>query len=183
MAELAPTTDVVAKGLGRLLEQYKGKENIETWIQIYLEGVQDLEDHAWLVYTQRFLENAEGVQLDVLGDIVGEQRGGKEDPQYRIWIGVRIRLNRSFGTIKDVIDCILLATDALFTVREYTSAAFEVRFDEHPDFPNDIQAIVKLGKAAGVNGNVFYPPDDEPGFRFKNVGDSDDPDKGFGDVG
>lgn len=183
MAEFASVTDVEVRGLGRLLEQYKRLPNIETLTAIYLQAVQELEDVTAEVVLKRFLANATGDQLRVLGDIVGQQNveGWTED-QYRTWIAVRIRLNRSFGTPVDVIDCIRLATPAVFKLREYVSGAFMIMFQEAPEFPNDVQAIAYLARAAGVNVTVLYPGPDGPGFRFKNVGDADDPAKGFADV-
>ncbi len=182
MAELAQVTDVQAKGIDRLLEQYKGKININTLLDIYLEQVQELEDVTWDVMVKRALAVATDAQLEVLGAIVGQPNWeGWTTEQFRTWIGVRIRLNQSFGTAVDIIECIQLATDAEFRYVEYTSAALLVEFEELPEFVTDIMAIVHLASAAGVNVTVLFPPADGPGFRFKNDTDTDDPDKGYAD--
>jgi len=175
MPDLQHVTTHAATGIGRLLEQYKEHDKIKRLHEIYLEEVQEVEDAVWLTRTTRYLADAVGEQLDWLGDIVGEKRQGKEDDNYRIWIAVRIRLNRSRGTTDDVIDCIKLATDAAFTLREFSEAAFRVTFSEMPDFPNDIALIIFYAKAAGVHSTVFFPA----AFALKQVGAPDDPDKGF----
>jgi len=180
--QITPNEEIAKVGLSRFLEQYKGTIAFKRLIEIYLESVQELEDVAFQVILKRMLENATDIQLDTLGAIVGEQRQGKDDDNYRIWIAVRIRLNRSFGTPVDIIDVVQLATDAAFEFREYNSGAFSVLFSETPEFPNDISVICYLAKAAGINITVVYPPEGATPFKFMNLGDTSDPDFGFSDV-
>lgn len=184
MSELVKNTALTQEGLDRLLEQYKGKENIETLLTMYLDSVQEFEDAVFAVKLAFMLEDAVGEQLDFLGAIVGEGRNGKEDELYRVWIGVRIRLNRSFGTPTDVIECLRLATDAPFEYRTYGGAHFAILFSEMPEFSNDLTIITYFAKAAGSSFTFHYPYDLGDGhiFTFKDVDDVDDPDLGFCDV-
>jgi hypothetical protein len=179
MAELTHNPLMVFEGVAHLLEQYKGSETLKKLLTIYLEEIQELEDTNFQVVLSRFLANAEDIQLDVLGALVGELRQGKNDAAFRIWIAARIRLNRSFGRPDDVIECLLLVTPAAFTYEEYSSAFFVVTFSEQPAFPNDITAIVYLAKAIGVGMMVIYPPDDGQVFLFRDNGAANDPAHGF----
>jgi hypothetical protein len=181
MTEVIHNEALTTEGIARMLEQYKGKPDFEALLRIYLDSVQELEDATFDVRLAFMLANAVGEQLDFLGAIVGERRNGKLDAIYKIWIGVRIRLNRSFGRPIDVIECIRLATDVDFEFREYEDAAFGIFFDDVPEFPNDLMLIAFLAKAAGV-GLTFVYPTDANSFRFKDVGAADDPDHGFADA-
>lgn len=180
MSELQERTNVLEQGIGRFLEQYKDKTDINKLAAIYLDGVQELEAATWQVVIKRFLANATAVQLNDIGAIVGESRQARSDDDYRIWISVRIRLNRSFGRPQDVIDCVKLATDADFRFQEYAGGAFVVNFLEQPANGNDIAAIVHLAKGAGIDATVMIPPE-TGGFRFKNNDEASDPDHGFVD--
>jgi len=185
MGEIIHNPALVAEGITRLLEQYKGSETLKKLLTIYLEEIQELEDANFAVITSRFLEGAEGAQLDVLGALVGELRQGKTDEAYKVWITARIRLNRSFGRPDDVIECLHLVTDATFVYEEYSSAFFTVVFWDRPEFPNDVTAITYLAKAIGVGMLVVYPPPEGvsgfEGFLFRDYGAVDDPDHGFSD--
>lgn len=179
--QITHDTQLVQEGLARLLEGYKGTTAFKELLAIYLEAFQELEDATFAVILGRMLDNAVGVQLDVLGAIVGEARQEKVDALYKVWIRVRISINKSRGTVPDIIACIQLATDAEFVFTEYSRAAFAVEFETPPDFPNDVTLVIELAKAAGVNITVIYPIDPDHTFRFKyRDSDSDDPNKGFG---
>lgn len=101
-APLACNDDVVIQGVARLIEQYVGKPRLEELLRIYLEQVQEAEDAAWQLATERFVSVAVGVQLDGLGEIVGQPRLGLSDDDYRAAIRARIRANNSEGTAPDL---------------------------------------------------------------------------------
>src|SRR6266705_5722859 len=101
-------TEHTKTGLSRLLEQYKKSTAFKNLVKIYLDEVQVLEDAGIELALAFLLDNAVGDQLDILGAIVGEARQGREDPIYRIWIKVRIKVNRSFGKPTDIIDIVQL---------------------------------------------------------------------------
>lgn len=179
MAEVIHNDALSVEGLSRLLEQYKGKPAFEALLKIYLDSIQEFEDAVFAVRLSMMLDSAVGEQLDFLGAFVGETRNGKDDDVYRVWIRVRIRLNRSFGEARDIIECLRLATNKPFEYREYDDACFAILFSERPDFPNDLALIAYLAKAAGIGLSFVYPTDDAHVFRFKNIGASDDPNHGF----
>ena len=65
--------------------------------------VQEVEDAVYQILTDTVLETAEGAQLDGLGEIVGEERAGRDDATYRIAIRTRIAINLSEGTIENIM--------------------------------------------------------------------------------
>lgn len=111
-AEGNPTGHVLDhadRGVDFLLAQFKDKPRIEAFLRVLLAQVQDLEDALWDLYTLRTLDTAEGVQLDGLGDIVGEPRAARTDTVYRRFIRVRILVNLSNGLAEELYAIGLLA--------------------------------------------------------------------------
>jgi hypothetical protein len=58
---------------------------------------QEIEDYASDLLTKRTIDTASGNALDVIGEIVGQVRGGLSDDDYRSAIRFRIKLNTSCG--------------------------------------------------------------------------------------
>jgi hypothetical protein len=52
------------------------------------------------------IDGASGVNLDRLGKIAGEERNGKSDGLYRVYIRLRVITNNSADTINDIINAI-----------------------------------------------------------------------------
>ena len=103
--------DHVSEGLDFLLEQFKTKPRVEAFLSVLLDQVQDLENVLWDLYTKRTLDDSEGVQLDGLGDIVGEERANRTDAVYRRFIRVRILVNHSNGQPEELYAIGLLALE------------------------------------------------------------------------
>ena len=110
----------VNEGLARLIEQYKESPNLRAWISSYLKQVQDLENAIWEVINLRFLPNAFGHQLDVLGKLVGLEREGLSDDLYRGAINLQIRINLSHGTPIDVLVVARLLLGQAYPTIEYS---------------------------------------------------------------
>ena len=156
----------VEEGLDRLIARWADKPNVRALLTMLLEQVQELEEAIWLVIYGRMVEYAEGVQLDMLGRLVGEDRNSLSDDLYRVRIRVRIRINQSFGTSKDVIEMLRIADSAAFHLREFSIAAFSVWYDEPPSSAavgHELAGLVAQTRAAGVSGRVTFPVDRETG--------------------
>lgn len=95
--------DQVVIALDRLLEQFKGKPNIEGMLTSYIQQVQDLEETNFSLLNDRSINTAIGNQLDVLGALVNEARLGRDDETYRIAILTRIGINNSEGTPNQIM--------------------------------------------------------------------------------
>lgn len=102
MADPTLFTTHVSKGLNRLLSQFKGQPNFEGQLKSFLIQVQEIEAMLHSLVVDRYLDTAEGAQLDGIGRIVGEGRLGRSDLDYRAAIKGRIRVNLGDGRVEDI---------------------------------------------------------------------------------
>lgn len=79
--------DTIVLACQRLLTQYKDSVGIQNFLAALTEQTQDLNDIEMTVFIGRCLENAIGVQLDIIGRIVGIERPvvSGEDILYFQW--------------------------------------------------------------------------------------------------
>ncbi|MNF38539.1 hypothetical protein D3C85_736000 [compost metagenome] len=59
----------------RYTEQFKGKTVFDKYIQLLLSGFEELQVVAQQLQQERSLDTAVGIQLDIIGEIVGRPRG------------------------------------------------------------------------------------------------------------
>jgi hypothetical protein len=123
---LTQTTDHTTEALANLLEQFKNSPKLAALLTSYVDQIQDLEDAIYGLLQGRWLDYAEGDQLDGLGSIVGENREGRTDSDYRLAIRVRILINLCEGTPEQIIEIFELLTGAVIELREYFPAALVV---------------------------------------------------------
>jgi hypothetical protein len=148
---LAQVTDHAEQAPELLLEQYREKPRIKALLLSYVRRCQELDDAVWDVIVKRLIDDAENAQLDAIGRIVGEERDGKPDATYRIYIAARIRINRSHGHPGDVIDVIRLIEASAFRYLEYFPASADIEFTEPPlAAPGHLLAIAQQARSAGV---------------------------------
>lgn len=105
--------------LSKLIDEYREAADQFPVIYGILRAIawqgQGWEDAAYALLYGRFLSEVNGygpatnAQLDLLGEIVGEKRVGRLDGDYREAIRLRIRVNRSAGTSRDLIEVVRLA--------------------------------------------------------------------------
>lgn len=126
---MEPILDHIERTKSFLLEQFKGKENFEKLVKVLVAPLQECEDVAWQLFALRSLPNAEGAQLDGIGDIFGVPRAGLTDPEYREAIYRRIYEIGVSGT-----------PDELLGVLESITGAQMVRYTGV--FPASVQLFV-----------------------------------------
>lgn len=95
--------DYAEIGLERLTSYFDNAPKFRALVAGILSYFTDLEDQAELIRLNRWIDTGEGVQLDLLGTIVGEARQGRLDPAYRNALRFRIFINTSRGTIPDLL--------------------------------------------------------------------------------
>lgn len=96
--------DHVNRALDRLAEQFKGQPVITAFLTALMSaGAQPLEDAAQAALLDRTIDDATGVQLDAIGVIVGQERLGYLDDDYRRLLRARISVHRSKGNFEDLI--------------------------------------------------------------------------------
>lgn len=128
-------TQHVTQGLGRLLAQFQGKENIEAVLTAFLTQIQELENMFDQLLNDRTIDSASGDVLDLIGRVVGQDRMGFDDTEYRLWLKARILINKSSGTAEEIIEALYLITQ--FTDPE----SFEV-IENETDYPAYFSLII-----------------------------------------
>jgi len=173
-APLAHDLEHVNQAVARLIQQYRDKPRMEALIAIYSRQVQDLEDALWQLATERFADTAIGAQLDVLGIIVGQERQGLGDDDYRALIAARIAANNSEGTAPDIYKVALAALGGAGNVRiEFKPpASFIVYFEDPIPFADEIiNDLIQDARAAGCRAVVIAAQQATNQARFSAAAD------------
>ena len=142
------------EGLARLLEQFKSKPRIEAVICALMIQIQDAEDALTSALLERFLaDSTVGVQLDGIGQIVGQARSGLSDDDYRAFLRARILVNLSDGQPEELIEILQTMLGSTFDVevKEWFPAELSVRLlpalTISPTIPS---STLQTARAAGV---------------------------------
>lgn len=153
------TTHII-EALRNLVSQFKGKDIFDKILTIYVTQIQELETVFDSLFIDRCLDNSEGVQLNGLGSIVGEDRQGRNDDDYRVAVRARISLNLSESTPEDIIFLMRSITDgSAIDLREFFPAAITVEIINAIDSiidPVKTVAFLLSAKAAGVKAQLKY---------------------------
>ncbi len=128
-------TDIVAQTVAKLRQQDKGKEKIERFLSIIAAPFQEIEDAAWQLFTQRGIDTAVGVQLDRIGKIIGQPRDGRTDEVYRRFLSARIVVNKSGGTVDEILrvaELVLDDEDVTLTLASGGPAQLLLKLEDAP---------------------------------------------------
>lgn len=106
------SVDHVTEALAKLPSQFQGLPGWTGAITALVTPIQLLEDTIQAVLLQRYIDNATGAQLRMIGKLVGQPWDGVTgDDLYRRYIKARIAANRSSGTGEEVIKISILVID------------------------------------------------------------------------
>lgn len=105
--------DHVQEALDRLPTQYTTDAGVTTLLAALVRPAQALEDTLQDMLLNRAVDTAVGAQLDIIGKLVGQARGGQLDDVYRRYIRARIKTSRSKGIVEDLIRIATLVIDDL----------------------------------------------------------------------
>lgn len=138
-----PISDHVQQALKRLLYQYQNSPNLIATLTALIGPIQGIESALSDMNTLRYLDQATGAQLDVIGVIVGYPRPpGTSDSVYRLDLQGQIQINTSQGQAEQVIQAYKLFTGSAFVILdEYRSAQMTL---EGSFLPADQAAADKL---------------------------------------
>lgn len=125
-------------------------------LKAWLGTLQPIEDTVMSIMSQRQVGQAVGAQLDLLGKLVGQGRGGLSDEDYRRYISTRIAANKSNGLTDELIRIATLVLNddsAGIVVTQEGTATIRMRVSDVA-ITGDLAAILfkfeNLAKAAGV---------------------------------
>lgn len=132
-------------------------------LRCLIEGKQAIENAFQQLLVGRTLDAAEGVQLDIIGKIVGQPRGGLDDELYRRILRARIAANFSDGNVPDMLRVVKLvinddATSYVhFQNHEFATQVVEIEAVAVSDaLATLLMSLVLDSQAAGVRTIVIY---------------------------
>jgi hypothetical protein len=138
-----PIPNHVQAALARLITQYQQSPNIQGLIASIVTPIQDIENALTDMNNLRYLPDATGAQLDVIGVIVGLPRApGTSDAQYLLQLYGQIKINTSQGQPEQAIQTFMLFT-GVSQVRLFETPPGQVIFNSTYNPPN-AQAVSSL---------------------------------------
>lgn len=149
------------QAVDHLIQWFRRPRNSE-YLRVVCGQGQAIEDVLWQLNTAFDVDNALGDQLNLLGKIVGELRGGRDDEDFRAAVRTRILVNSSNGRIEDLIAIILSLTPDATSIRITELWPAKLRIEVYDDFagasPPTVARLLRQAKPAGV-GLLFVPVD------------------------
>ena len=96
------SNEVVEKGLSRLAYQFKDSIKFKGFLEAFLQEYQELDVSGLQLLNERYLDSAEGVQLDGIGEIVGLGRPLKDVDVAGLFGFLLDTTSIGFGTFVDL---------------------------------------------------------------------------------
>jgi hypothetical protein len=121
---LAYIPDHEERAIGLIPSHLGGALRIGSLVGGIGRSVQGFEDEAFGLYTGSTLDGSVGAALDQWGALVGEDREGADDADYRRFIRARILAGRSTGTRDDLLRVWALVTGGAARIVDCPPALF-----------------------------------------------------------
>lgn len=130
--------------------------DVQLLVAAFAAPAQDVENALQQLLLQRWIDTAVGVQLDQLGEIVGQSRQGLDDDDYRRFCRARILTNRSDGRFETLIAIALLVLNEVgVTIRVTNEGTATCRVYATGTVTGDTAgAILATFMQLGVSGGV-----------------------------
>lgn len=174
----------VQLALNRLIQQYKNSNRVKGLLTALVTPIQDLEGTFQDLKVDRWLDVAEGVILDRIGNLIGVTRTSNEsDTSYRVRIQTQILVNISNGEPESAIQVFKRYTNAttvLYSEGKPASVQLQSEVEiETQELINQIYEEIERVVPAGVRVDAIcrYSSLSES-FAF----DGSLPGKGFGSI-
>jgi hypothetical protein len=149
--------DMVREGLSRMIIRYQHSPRLRAFLQAILEEIASIDRVTLQYLAGIWPATAIGVQLDLLGKIVGQERGEFSDEEYRILILGRIYVNRANGKLPEflyLLKAILGLTEPV-VMREYYPAALRIEITAVL-YPEPVLILIGDMSPAGVIVDTVY---------------------------
>lgn len=159
----AYVSDHTEDAITQLLEQFSDKVLVHGWLTALIDRIQEIEDALDTIPSAREIDNATGITLDNLGTVVGEPRKGRADDLYRVYIKVRVIVNRSHGTASEMMTVVQLIAgqdpqDVWYQENDPKTIFIRGRNFADP-YPDETAALLRLAKPAGTRLVYVYAAD------------------------
>lgn len=165
-----PIKDHVESAKDRLTSMFQDRRVIEALLKAWVGRLQRLEDELWKVINARnFLDNPTGIVLDILGQIVGEARDSRTDPDYLEAIRIRILINKSSGKVPDILKILnAAARGSWWDYWEEYPAGFGWAFSGSVSAWKALKKYMGEAKGAGIGagGSYLDPASVSKGLRY-----------------
>jgi hypothetical protein len=148
-----------------MLSTFQNKPRMTNFVLSFAEQSEDLEVMFRQLLEERSLDTSSGVQLDAIGTIIGEARLGRDDAEYLLALRIRIAINSSSGTVRDIIEVtrLVLAQPDIDIIVNRVAPAVISMYVGTEDTLDELRAILEQTIAAGVRlEDIFYPSDRLP---------------------
>lgn len=155
----------------RYLEQYKSKPFFDGLVEALIKPIQSLEEDCFSsFYIHNSIDTAEGLQLDLFGEIVGLTRvAGQNDADYRIQLKGRVGQNVSKGQVETLISNYLTLTNATvaYVMENLNTISIQGNLTiSDQDYANSLFKELEKSAAAGVRIGYLIEYEGE-GFSFE----------------
>lgn len=132
--------------------------NLKKLITIYIEELVECQQVLSDLLIFRTINNSTGVQLDGVGDIVGENREGRNDTDYRAAINIRIFVNASSGEPESLILALKEATNATTIYYNEVYPARVQLFSDGDIIPDGLVEAMESVAMGGVAVDIMVNP-------------------------
>jgi hypothetical protein len=157
--EIKRIEDYQKQSLELLLSQYKNRYNIEGLIKSKTKFIQELEYAIYAVTYSLLIDNASSNQLDILGKVVGQERGNLGNEAYKLLILGRISSNISRGLPNDIINILsIIDPDAKYSETYPASiriiSGLEFNDSNNWELANTYLRLILNAKPTGVSYEI-----------------------------
>jgi hypothetical protein len=163
-------SNYAAEGLLKFAAPFWGKPR---WAALFVASareIQELENVFFDIIESRFLDNATGPRLAMLGRIVGQTDPGLGEATFKQLIRVRIRIRRSTGRLRDVQEVLQLLNIPRNLAPSYPA---KMRLDVVDSSPLPIALLKQLiEETLAVGVGLVLVQGDEDGFAFQADSDA-----------
>lgn len=171
-------TDYCARNEQRIIEQFKSKPLLLGLICSLITPLQELEFVYSDLWNKRWIDTAEGNQLEIIGEIVGLERQGMNDTEYRTALRFQIAINMSNGEWETMIAVTKELTDASFVrIQERFPAGIHLLSDGAA-IPTNLMQLLEQSAPAGVRVTFSTTYTESPQFAYDIETATTDPDGG-----
>lgn len=166
--------------LDKLAFQFSDSVNLQALIEAFLTEFEELNTAMIAVRDERYIDTAEGVQLDGIGEIVGISRPyNYDDDDYRFLIRVQVMINNTNSTAEDTLNIMTFVFGTNVVRYICTTNLFAIYEIGATLTPIQEEILLKIPKTLGIEDLEFKSaPDLETAFAF----DEDPIGLGFGTI-
>lgn len=158
------------EALARIPRYLSEAPRFRALLESLVEQAQEIEVSLQALLSDTSIDNAVGDALDQIGAVVGQPRKGLADEIYRVLIRAKILVNKSSGTIPELLAIFLVAAEGGVVVKDGGNALVVVSLlqaAQDADLIPFFLAFLREAKVAGVRAILEWievPP--EEAFRY-----------------